>query len=185
MNKTIKVALCISLVGIGAFVWVNLATAGRTPKTPKVVTFLSGDIQAEPFTTPANYVATVDFAKFIPYICVGSAAGGLEGATALLNKLAGNNPITYSTFSIVTGSRDKEPYKLQMKAVVDGITYFVAMGQFYADSSKTSTPTLDTYDLNKGGLAITDSKGKALLIANGTCGGGVDGPANTKFTITK
>jgi hypothetical protein len=182
MNKTIKVVLSISLVGIGAFVWVNLATAGRTPKTPKVVTFLSGDIQAVPFTTPGNYVATVDFAKFIPYICVGSAAGGLEGATALLNKLAGKNPITYSAFSIATG---REPYRLQMKAVVDGITYFVAMAQFYADSSMTSAPMLDTYDLNKGGFAITDWKGKALLIANGTCGGGVDGPANTKFTITK
>jgi hypothetical protein len=183
MNKTIKVALCISLVGIGAFVWVNLATAGRTPKTPKVVTFLSGDIQAEPFTTPGDYVATVDFAKFIPYICAGSAAGGLEGATALLNNLAGKNPITYSAFSIASGG--KEPYMLQMKAVVDGVTYFVAMGQFYADSTKTSTPTLDTYDLNKGGLAISDWKGKALLIACGTCGGGVDGPANTKFTMTK
>lgn len=183
MNKTIKVVLCISLVGIGAFVWVNLATAGRTPKTPKVVTFLSGDIQAEPFTTPGNYVATVDFAKFIPYICSASAAGGLEGATALLNKLASKNPITYSAFAITTGT--KEPYRLEMKTAVDGVTYFVYMAQFYADSSKTSTPTLDTYDLNKGGLAIGNSKGRALLIANGTCGGGVDGPANTKFTITK
>jgi hypothetical protein len=41
MNKTTKVALCISLVGIGVFAWPHFAAAGK-PAAPVWLTFGPG-----------------------------------------------------------------------------------------------------------------------------------------------
>ena len=69
MNKTIKVALCISLVGVGVLVWTNFAVAG--PRKPSVVTFISGDVIAAPQALAPSgartyigpFTASIDFAK--------------------------------------------------------------------------------------------------------------------------
>ena len=46
MHKTIQVALCIGLAGLGVFVWTHSARAGKPPSAPVMVTFLSGDVSA-------------------------------------------------------------------------------------------------------------------------------------------
>jgi hypothetical protein len=183
MNKTMKVALCISLVGIGVFVWTQSVSAGKPPSAPVVVTFLSGDVSAAPQALPGPFTATIDFASLIPYICPDSPIG-VEGGAALLNVLQSKNPITYSSLTITEGKTGKEPYKLDFKTNIDGVPYTVSMGLFYSNSSKTSTPTLDTFDLRGGGLAVCDSRGRALVIVRGECVGMVN-PIDVTFTMTK
>jgi len=181
MNKTMKAALCISLVGIGVFVWTQSVSAGKRPAAPVVVTFLSGDVSAAPQALPGPFTATIDFASLIPYICPDSPIG-VEGGAALLNVLQSKNPITYSSLKITEGR--KEPYKLDFNTTIDGVPYTVSMALFYSNSSKTSTPTLDTFDLRGGGLAVCDSRGRALVIALGECVGMVN-PVDVTFTMTK
>jgi hypothetical protein len=182
MNKTMKIALCIGLTGLGMFVWTHFAAAKGNPHTaPVVVTFLSGDVSAAPQALPGPFTATTDFLKFIPYICPDSPAG-IEGGAALLNLLATKNPITYTSLKITEGR--KEPYKLDFKTTIDGVPYIVTLIGFYNNSSKTSTPTLDTFDLHDGMLGVSDPKTGVLVIASGKCVGGVN-PANVTFTMTK
>jgi len=181
MNKTMKVALCIGLAGLGVFVWTHSAAAkGKPAPAPVVVTFLSGDVSAAPQALPGPFTATIDFAKFIPYICPISPLG-IEGGTALLNKLASKNPITYSSLTITLGTI--EPCYLGFRTTVDGVAYIVAFNNFKGGTGLTSTPTLDTFDYSQGAFAVTDSRGRVLVIAS-KCVGGVN-PASVNFTRTK
>ena len=66
MNKTMKIALCIGLTGLGMFVWTHFAAAKGKP-APVVVTFLSGDVSAAPQTLGGPFTASIDFAKHLAY----------------------------------------------------------------------------------------------------------------------
>ena len=177
MNKTIKVALCISLAGIGVFVWTHSASAGKPARAPVVVTFISGDVQAEPFELPGPFVAIIDFASFVPYVC--SNTLDPEVGKAILNMLEAKNPITYSSLKLkLTGSLSR--IRLDFTTKIDDDTYMISMLAF-ASGGKTSTSP-DTYEFAEGGFAVYKN-GKAALTA-GWCVGGVS-QADVEFTITK
>jgi hypothetical protein len=174
MNKTRKVALCISLVGIGVFVWAQVAAAGKPAKTPVLVTFLSGDVIAEPQTLPGPFTATIDFLKYIPFICPDSPAGGEE----VLRFLQTKNPITYTSLAVKV-SADPLYNRLDFNATIDGVAYTITMNAFLGGTGLTSTPELDTVNLLEGRFAII--KGKHLAV---TAGDPVR-QVNLDFTMTK
>jgi hypothetical protein len=169
MNKTMKVALCIGLAGLGVFVWTHSATAAKPPSAPVVVTFLSGDVSAEQplagrFTANAivggPFTATIDFLKYIPYICADSPAGGEE----LLRFLQTKNPITYNSLAVKV-CVDPLFSRLDFKATIDGVSYTVTMNAFLGGTIE-STPTLDTIHLREGRFAI--NKGPKVAVVAGT-----------------
>jgi len=174
MNKTIKVALCIGLAGFGVFVWTHSATAGKPPAAPVVVTFLSGDVSAEPQTLPGPFTATIDFLKYIPYICPDSPAGG----EAVLRYLQTKNPITYTSLAVKVNA-DPLFNRLDFKTMIDGVSYTVTMNAFLGGTGATSTPGLYTVNLLEGRFAII--KGKHLAV---TAGDPVR-QVNLDFTMTK
>jgi hypothetical protein len=185
MNKTIKVALCIGLVGPGVFVWTHLANAGKPPSMPVVVTFLSGDVIAEPqplggHHTGGNIVggpftATIDFEKYIPYICPDSPPGGEE----VLEFLQTQNPITYDSLSISINSKKGALYAwLDFRVTIDGVPYDVIMNAFLSGWTE-STPTLDTIHLREGRFAV-QSRTKILVVA-----GTPVRQVNLDFSMTK
>ena len=173
MNKTIKVALCISLVGIGVFVWTHVATAAKPPSAPVVVTFLSGDVIAEPQTLPGPFTATIDFLKYIPYICPDSPAGG----EAVLRYLQTKNSITYTSLAVKVNA-DPLFNRLDFKTTIDGVSYTVTMNAFMGGTIE-STPTLATVSLREGRFAIM-SKNKLLVVA-----GTPVRQVNLDFTMTR
>ena len=183
MNKTMKVALCISLVGLGVFVWTHVATAAKPPSAPVVVTFISGDVIAEPQPlggphTGGNiaggpFTATIDFLKYIPFICPDSPAGG----EAILRYLQTKNPITYTSLAVKVNA-DPLFNRLDFKTTIDGVSYTVTMNAFMGGTIE-STPTLATVSLREGRFAIM-SKNK-LLVVSGTPVRQV----NLDFTMTK
>jgi hypothetical protein len=160
MNKTIKVALCISLAGIGVFVWPHVATAGKPNGVPTVVTFLSGDVIAAPQTLPGPFTATIDFTKYIPYICPDSPAGG----KAVLEFLQTKNPITYTSLAVKVNA-DPLYNRLDFKTTINGVRYTVTMNAFMGGTIE-STPTLDTVSLREGRFAI--NMGSKLAVVAGT-----------------
>jgi len=161
MNKTMKIALCIGLAGLGMFVWTHFAAAkGKPAKTPVVVTFLSGDVTAAPQTLPGPFTATIDFLKYIPFICPTSPSGGEE----VLRFLQTKNPITYNSLSINV-SRTPLYNRLDFETKIDGISYIVTMNAFLGGTGATSTPTLDIVNLLEGRFAI--SKGKQIAVTSG------------------
>ena len=179
MNKTMKVALCIGLAGLGVLVWTHSATAakppsvpGKPPSAPVVVTFLSGDVSAAPQTlggpnTAGNIVggpfrATIDFLKYIPYICPDSPAGG----EAVLKFLQTKNPITYDSLTISINSKKGPLYtRLDFRVTIDGVPYDVIMNAFLSGWTE-STPTLDTIHLREGRFAV--QSGNTILVVAGT-----------------
>jgi hypothetical protein len=172
MNKTIKVALCIGLAGIGVFVWAHSANAGKPPSAPVVVTFLSGDVIAEPQPLAGPlcagnivggpFTATIDFEKYIPYICPDSPPGG----DAVLRYLKTQNPITYDILSISINSKKGALYaRLDFRVTIDGVPYDVTMNAFLSGWTE-STPTLDTIHLREGRFAV--QSGNKLLVVAGT-----------------
>jgi hypothetical protein len=170
MNKTMKIALCIGLTGLGMFVWTHFAAAkGKPASTPVVVTFLSGDVIAtQPlvgrFTSNAivggPFTAIIDFLKYIPYICPDSPAGG----EAVLKYLQDKNPITYDSLSVKVNA-DPLFSRLDFKATIDGVSYTVTMNAFLGGLPTESTPTLDTIHLREGRFAI--NKGAKLAVVAG------------------
>jgi hypothetical protein len=174
MNKTIKVALCISLVGIGVFVWTQVAAAGKPAKTPVLVTFLSGDVIAEPQTLPGPFTATIDFLKYIPFICPDSPAGG----EAVLNFLQTENPITYDSLAVKVSS-DPLYSRLDFKATIDGVPYTITMNAFLGGLPTESTPGLNTYHWREGRFAV-QSRNTILVVA-----GTPVRQVNLDFSMTK
>ena len=175
MNKTIKVALCISLAGIAVFVWTHVTAAAKPPSAPVVVTFLSGDVSAAPQTLPGPFTATIDFLRYIPYLCSDTPAGSEE----LLRMLQTKNPITYESLSI-TVSRIGT-HTLNFKVQINGVPYTIQMNLFSSDTTE-STPTLDTVHLREGRFAIMSGNkpGRYVLFA-----GEPTKPVNLDFSMTK
>ena len=174
MNKTMKIALCIGLTGLGMFVWTHFAAAkGKPAKTPVVVTFLSGDVTAAPQTLPGPFTATIYFEGYIPYLCPDCPAGG----AAVLNFLQAKNPITYDSLSIKTSGAPLYS-RLDFKATIDGKTYTITMNAFRSGTTEVTT-TLDTMHWSNGRFAVM-SKNKLLVVA-----GYPDGIADVAFTMTK
>jgi hypothetical protein len=170
MNKTVKVALWIGLAGLAVLVWTHSATAGKPRSAPVLVTFLSGHVSAEQplagrFTSNAivggPFTATIDFLKYIPYICPDSPAGG----EAVLNFLQTQNPITYDSLAVKV-CLDPLFSRLDFKATIDGVSYTVTMNAFLGGLPTESTPTLDTIHLREGRFAI--NKGPKLAVVAGT-----------------
>jgi hypothetical protein len=182
MNKTMKVALCIGLAGLGVFVWTHSATAakppsapGKPPSAPVVVTFLSGDVSAAPQPLGGPFTATINFLKYISYICADSPAGGEE----LLRFLQTKNPITYTALSISLSKAGPLYDRLDFKATIDAVSYTVTMNAFLGGTGVTSTPALDTVNLREGRFAI--NKGPKLAVVAGIPVRQV----NLDFTMTK
>jgi hypothetical protein len=174
MNKTMKIALCISLTGLGMFVWTHFAAAkGKPAKTPVVVTFLSGDVTAAPQILPGPFTATIDFASFIPYLCPDCPAGG----EAVLRFLEAENPITYDSLAVKVNA-DPLYSRLDFKATIDGKTYTITMNAFRSGTTEVTT-MLDTMHWSNGRFAVM-SKNKLLVVA-----GYPDGIADVAFTMTK
>jgi hypothetical protein len=185
MNKITKVVLYIGLAGIGVFVWAHSANAGKPPSTPVVVAFLSGDVIAkpQPLAGPLRagnivggpFTATIDFEKYIPYICPDSPPGG----DAVIRYLKTQNPITYDTLSISIDSKKGALYaRLDFRVTIDGVPYDVTMNAFLSGWTE-STPTLDTIHLREGRFAV--QSGNKLLVVAGTPVRQV----NLDFSITK
>ncbi len=177
MNKITKVALCIGLAGLGVFVWTHSAAAkGKPAPAPVVVTFLSGDVSAAPQPLGGPFTATIDFLKYIPYICADSPAGGEE----LLRFLQTKNPITYTALSISLSNAGPLYDRLDFKATIDGVSYLVTMNAFLGGTGIThTTSTLDTINLREGRFAI--NKGPKLAVVAGTPVRQV----NLDFSLTK
>ena len=164
MNRIPKVALCIGLAGIGVLAGTHFATAkAPVPRSaPVVVTFLSGDVSAAPQALPGPFTATIDFLKYIPYICADSPAGGEE----LLRFLQTKNPITYTSLAVKV-CVDPLYNRLDFKATIDGVSYTVTMNAFLGGTGIThTTSTLDTINLRKGRFAV--NKGSQLAVVAGT-----------------
>jgi len=171
MNKTMKIALCIGLTGLGMFVWTHFADAkGKPPSAPVVVTFLSGDVSApEPLAghfaagdiVGGPFMATIDFEKYIPFICPTSPPGG----EAVLNFLQTKNPITYDSLSISVSKRGPLYSRLDFSVKIDGVPYLVTMNAFLSGTTE-STPTLDTIHLREGRFAV--QSGNKILVVSGT-----------------
>lgn len=165
MNKTRKIVVRSGLIGICVFALVNLATAGkpaataRAVTTPVIVTFLSGDVVADPVTLPGPFTATIDFLKYIPYLCPTSPAGGEE----VLRFLQTKNPITYTSLAIKVAATPLYS-RLDFTAMIDGAKYIITMNAFISGTI-TSTPELYTAHLYEGRLAIV--KDKHLMLTAG------------------
>ena len=172
MNRIPKVAWCIGLAGISVLAGTHFATA-KAPATPVVVTFFFGDVSAAPQPLGGPFTATMDFLKYIPYICADSPAGGEE----LLRVLQTKNPITY-TFFAVKVSADPLYSRLDFTETIEGKPYTITMNAFLSGTTE-STPTLDTIHLREGRFAIM-SKNKLLVVA-----GTPVRQVNLDFSMTK
>jgi hypothetical protein len=175
MNKTMKVALCIGLAGLGVFVWTHSATAGKPPLAPVVVTFLSGDVSAEPQTLRGPFTASIDFTKHLAYP---GPTGGIPGWQDLLNFLQARNPITYDSLAITNSGRGPLYSNVTFKVKIDGVSYVITMMAFQAGTT-TSTATLDTMDWRDGLIRIW-ANNKVVFEAG--CYGG---RPSVNFTMTK
>jgi hypothetical protein len=184
MNRIPRVALCVGLAVISVLAGTHYVAA-RTPAAPVVVIFLSGDVVAEPqplagpFTggniVGGPFTATIDFSKYIPYICPDSPPGG----EAVLRFLQTKNPITYDALCI--SIREKKGalcVALGFRVTIDGIGYDVIMNAFLS-AWMESTPTLDTIHVREGRFAV--QSGNKLLVVAGTPVRQV----NLDFTLTK
>jgi len=173
MNKTTKVALCISLAGIGVFVWTQVAAAkGNPAKTPVVVTFISGDVSAAPQSLGGPFTATIDFAKHLSYPLGGGSAADAQD---VLRFFEARNPITYDSLRISALVTDETNLgkainsKLDFKVVIDGVRYTVTMNAFLEPELTEFTPTLVTYHWHEGRFAIM--RGTKLVVEAGCYGG--------------
>lgn len=174
MNRITKAALCLGLVEIGVFVWPHVAAAGKPPSAPVVVTFLSGDVSAEPQQLPGPFTATIDFLKYIPYICPDSPAGG----QAVLEFLQTKNPITYDSLTVSVSKKGVLYSGLYFETTIDGVSYTIFMNVFLSGTT-VSTPTLDTMSWSEGRFAVmSKTKGYDLLVVAGRA-------VELDFTMTK
>jgi hypothetical protein len=178
MNKTMKIALCIGLTGLGMFVWTHFAAAkGKPSQAPVVVIFISGDVSAAPQVLDRGpqggpFTATIDFAKHLNY-----PAGGLSAPDwqDIMRFLEARNPITYDSLSIsalvTDATNEGKPInsRLDFKVVIDDIKYTVTMNAFLEPELTEFTPTLVTYHWHEGRFAIMRNK---KLVFEGGCYGG-------------
>ena len=170
MNKTTKVALCISLAGIGVFAWPHVAAAGK-PAAP-VVTFIAGDVSAAPQRLGGKFTATIDFAKHLAYPAGGNSVPEWKD---ILNCLETKNPITYDSLKInalvTDAGNEGMPInaRLDFTATIDGVKYLITMNAFLEPDLTEITPTLNTYHWHEGRFAI--SRDRKLVVEAGCYGG--------------
>ena len=179
MNKTMKIALCIGLTGLGMFVWTHFAAAkGKPARAPVVVTFLSGDVISAPQPLGGPFTATIDFARHLDYPAGG---GSVDNWKEILNFFQARNPITYDSLTIQES--DNPLYgRLDFKVTIDGINYTIRMNAFLAgEPNNEFTPTLYTYHWREGRFAIGNGTTKELLVETGCYGG----RPNVDFSVTK
>ena len=177
MNKTMKIALCIGLTGLGMFVWTHFAAAKGKPAPAIVVTtFLAGDVVAEPQNSiHVPFTATIDFTKYIPYICPDSVAG-----EELLNMLKSMNPITYDSLVMLVKETSMQRSYLNFTKTIDGVAYTIVLDQFVSGSKILTAPKLYTITLNEGMFSIR--KGKNTVLTAGACVGGKN-VVNVTYTV--
>ncbi len=182
MNKITKLALCFGLAGLSGLIGTRVVSAGKPPAAPAVLTFLSGDVRAEPrevlklanargYISARPFTAAIDFAGYRP--CPEhSPAGG----RAVLDFLQSKNPITYDslTVSVNTGPLSS---RLDFKATIDRVSYTITLNAFLSGTME-STLTLDTIHWWEGRFAVMS--GNALLVVAGP-----DRQADVEFTMTK
>jgi len=179
MNKTMKIALCIGLTGLGMFVWTHFAAAkGKPPSTPVRVTFLSGgDVSAAPQVLNRGphggpFTATIDFAKHLAYPAGGGSAADWQD---ILRFFEARNPITYDSLTIDERATTAESLgspanaRLDFKVVIDGHRYTVTMNAFLHPELTEYTPTLVTYHWHEGRFAIM--RDLKLVVEAGCYGG--------------
>jgi hypothetical protein len=176
MNKTMKVALCIGLAGLGVFVWAHSATAGKPIPPPVTVTFLSGDVSAAPQLLGGPFTATIDFAKHLAYP-VGSDS--IADWKDLINFMQAKNPITYDSLSITVSKKGAAYCGLYFSVKIDDVLYDVVMNGFTSSDPTESTPTLDTFHWHDGRFAIMRN-GRLAVVAG--CYGG---RPNVDFSMSK
>lgn len=160
------------LIGTGLFVWSHFATAGKPEKPGLLLTFISGDVIAEPLMMEGRdskrgiklaggpITATINFLKHEPNIC--------EGSAEILHLMQAKNPITYSNLSvnIVKGSaRPEQVAWLDWDVTIDGTKYIVTMNAFLS-ATVNSSPTEYTIQASEGRFAIQSGR-EYLAIARG------------------
>jgi len=171
MNRILKVALWIGLAVVGVLAPPHFAGA-KAPVVPVLVTFISGDVIAEPQPLAGRstagdivggpFTATIDFLKYIPYICPDSPPGG----EAVLKYLQTQNPITYDSLTVSIRLKRGVVYAwLDFRVTIDGVPYDVIMNAFLAGWME-STPALDTIHVREGRFAV--QSGNELLVVAGT-----------------
>jgi hypothetical protein len=167
MNKTMKIALCIGLTGLGMFVWTHFAAAKGKPVAP-VVTFIGGDVISAPQTLERGkpFTATIDFAKHLDYPVGGGSAADWQD---VLRFLEARNPITYDSLQVSAHATEALYSRLDFKVTINGILYAVTMNAFLASEPIEVTPTLKTYHWREGRFAI--GRGKKLAVEAGCYGG--------------
>jgi hypothetical protein len=172
MNKTIKIALCISLVGLGMFVWTHFAAAKGKPQPPAttLMTFISGDVVAAPqlltlglntdqiMSASGPFTADVDFRKFEPYISDSS-----PDKVAVLEFLQSKNPITANLIvdasklpTTIRGTTNPPWFKLVFSATIDGVQYWWQLG--FPSITIDIGATADTYSGSEGVLLVAYGK---------------------------
>ena len=167
-------------IGPGLFVWLHFATAGKPEKPGKgkpekpgfLLTFMSGDVIAEPqmmegrenkrgFNLAGGPItATIDFVKLEPNVCTGSAEW--------LHYMQARNPITYSKFSVDLLKSDGNPQAVawfEWDVTIDGTEYQVVMNAFLSATVDCS-PTGCTFQVSEGRLAIQSGR-EYLVISRG------------------
>lgn len=182
MNKITKVALCISLAGIGVFVWTQVAAAkGKPAETPVMVTFLAGDgdVAAEPQALPGPFTATIDFDGYRP--CPEHSPDGQKVLDFLKGvQEANGGSITYDSLTISVSKGEPLYSRLDFETKIDGVPYYITMNAFLSGTIE-STGASDTIHLWEGRFAVmSKTKGFNLLVVAGP-----DRQADVKFTMTK
>ena len=195
MNKTIKVALCICLAGLGMFVWTHFAAAKGKPQPPAttMMTFISGDVVAEPqlltlgvnttqtMSASGPFTAKVDFRKFEPYISDSS-----PDKVAVLEFLQSHNPITGTLLFdasklpvTIRGTTNPPWFKLVFNATIDGVAYAWQLG--FNSITIDIGATADTYSGSEGVLFVAYGKNLGQM-TNIFCRG--TPPENAQAAVT-
>lgn len=177
MKSVTKAVLCLGLIGTVLFVWSHFAAAGKPEKPGKgkpqkpglLLTFISGDVSAEPQMMEGSngkrkirlnggpITATIDFLKLEPNIC--------EGSAEILHHMQARNPITYSNLSVEV-TRDVGPTRtlwLNWDVTIEGTEYRVTMNAFLS-ATIDSTPMEDIITASKGRFAI--QSGREMLVVS-------------------
>ena len=145
-----------------------------------MVTFFSGDVIAPSQELSGPFTATIDFLKYIPWLCPDSP----PESAAVLEFLASKNPITYDSLAISLSKRGPLYSRLDFKATIEGVSYAITMNAFLYGTIEY-TPTLDTIGFSEGRFAVMFAQpgrgSKTVLITAGY----PERQVTVDFTMTK
>ena len=192
MNKTTKVALCISLVGIGVFAWPHFAAAGK-PAAPVWLTFgpggdvvsaapqeVSRSANTQDYISAGPFTATIDFDGYRP--CPEHSPAGGQAVLDFLQGVqeANGGSITYDSLTVSVSKSGPLYSRLDFETKIDGVPYYITMNVFLSGTIE-STLTLNTVHCWEGRFAVmSKTKGFNLLVVAGP-----DRQADVEFTVTK